>query len=124
VENGGDIFLKVNSRRQIGIYAGESAFTGKLAIEVEPWQTPLGVCTSSGTVGPSLSLGLADAAIILSPSAALADAAATAVGNVVKSEQDIDAAIGRGKQIEGITGIMVIVGGKMGAWGDIRLTEI
>ncbi|MCX5996228.1 MAG: UPF0280 family protein [Chloroflexi bacterium] len=124
VENGGDIFLKVNSRRQIGIYAGESAFTGKLAIEVEPGQTPLGVCTSSGTVGPSLSLGVADAAVIVSPSAALADAVATAVGNIVKSEQDIDAAIGRGKQIRGITGIVVIVGGKMGAWGDIRLVKI
>lgn len=124
VENGGDIFLKINSRRQIGIYAGESAFTGKLAIEVEPGQTPLGVCTSSGTVGPSLSLGVADAAVIVSPSAALADAAATAVGNIVKSEQDIDAAIGLGKQIRGITGIVVIVSGKMGAWGDIRLVKI
>jgi hypothetical protein len=123
VENGGDIFLKVNSRRQIGIYAGESAFTGKLAVEVAPGQTPLGVCTSSGTVGPSLSLGLADAAIILSSSAALADAAATAVGNLVKSEQDIDAAIGHGKQIKGISGIIVIVGGSMGAWGDIRLVK-
>ena len=123
VENGGDIFLKINSRRQIGIYAGKSAFTGKLAIEVEPGQTPLGVCTSSGTVGPSLSLGLADAAIIISPSAALADAAATAVGNMVKSEQDIDAAIGHGKQIKGITGIVVIVGSSMGAWGDIRLVK-
>jgi hypothetical protein len=123
VENGGDIFLKVNSKRQIGIYAGESAFTGRLAIEVEPWQTPLGVCTSSGTVGPSLSLGLADAAIVLAPSAALADAAATAVGNMVKSAQDIDAAIGRGKQIRGVTGIVVIAGGSMGAWGDIRLVK-
>jgi hypothetical protein len=102
VENGGDIFLKVNSKRQIGIYAGKSMFTGKLAIEVEPGQTPLGVCTSSGTVGPSLSLGLADAAVVLAPSAALADAAATAVGNMVKSEQDIDAAIEHGKQIRGI----------------------
>jgi uncharacterized protein len=123
VENGGDIFLKVNSRRQIGIYAGGSPFTGQLAIEVEPAQTPLGVCTSSGTVGPSLSLGLADAAVILSPSAALADAAATAVGNMVKSEQDIDAAIERGKRIEGVIGIVVIIGGSMGAWGDIRLVK-
>jgi len=123
VENGGDIFLKVSNKRQIGIYAGESTFTGKLAIEVEPGQTPLGVCTSSGTVGPSLSLGLADAAIVLAPSAALADAAATAVGNVVKSEQDIDAALERGKQIKGVSGIVVIKGGSMGAWGDIKLVK-
>lgn len=124
VENGGDIFLKVNSRRRIGIYSGDSAFTGRLAIEVEPGQTPLGVCTSSGTVGPSLSLGLADAAIVLAPSAALADAVATAVGNMVKSEQDINAAMGHGKQVPGISGIIVIVGGSMGAWGDVRLARL
>lgn len=123
VENGGDIFLKVNTPRHIGIYAGGSAFTGRLAIVVEPGQTPLGVCTSSGTVGPSLSLGIADAAVITAPSAALADAAATAVGNMVRSEQDIDAAIALGRQINGVTGIVVIAGGSMGAWGDIRLVE-
>lgn len=123
VENGGDIFLKVSTKRQIGIYAGESLFTGKLAIEVGPGQTPLGICTSSGTVGPSLSLGMADAAIILASSSALADAAATAVGNMVKGEQDIDASIEHGKRIKGVTGIVVIVGGSMGAWGDIKLVR-
>jgi ApbE superfamily uncharacterized protein (UPF0280 family) len=124
VENGGDIFMQVKSRRLIGIYAGESPFTGKLAIEIAPGRTPLGICTSSGTVGPSLSLGLADAAIVLSPSAALADAAATAVGNAVKSAADIEAAMDAGKYIEGVTGIVVIAGGSMGAWGDVMLTEI
>ena len=123
VENGGDIFLKVSRKRKIGIYAGGSAFTGKLAIEVEPVQTPLGVCTSSGVVGPSLSLGLADAAVVLAPSAALADAAATAVGNMVKAEKDIDAAIELGRRIKGVSGIVVIAGSNMGAWGDIRLVK-
>jgi len=123
VENGGDIFLKINRKRRIGIYAGESTFTGKLAIEVEPGQTPLGVCTSSGKVGPSLSLGLADAAVVIAPSAALADAAATAVGNIVKAEKDIDAAIELGRQIKGISGIVIIAGSSMGAWGDIRLVK-
>jgi hypothetical protein len=123
VENGGDIFLKVGSKRIIGIYAGDSAFTGKMAIEVGADRTPLGVCTSSGKVGPSLSLGLADAAVVIAPSAALADAAATAVGNMVRSEQDIDAAMERGKKIKGISGIVVIVGGSMGAWGDISLVK-
>jgi ApbE superfamily uncharacterized protein (UPF0280 family) len=84
---------------------------------------PAGVCTSSGTVGPSLSLGLADAAIILSHSAALADAAATAVGNIVKSADDIQQALERGKQIEGILGVVVIKGDRMGAWGDINLVR-
>ncbi|MBN1689888.1 MAG: UPF0280 family protein [Dehalococcoidia bacterium] len=124
VENGGDIYLKVSRKRVIAIFAGESEFTGKLAIEVEPDRTPLGVCTSSGRVGPSLSLGMADAAVVIAPSAALADAAATAVGNAVKSERDVDAALELGRRIRGISGIVVIAGSNMGAWGDIKLVRI
>jgi len=123
VENGGDIFLQTDRKRLIGIYAGKSPFSGKLALEVLPEMMPVGICTSSGTVGPSLSLGLADAAIVLSHSAALADAAATAVGNVVKSEDDIQAALEYGQQIEGILGIVVIKGDRMGAWGEISLIK-
>jgi len=124
VENGGDIFLKSNRIRLVGVYASDSPFTGRLAVEIDPDKTPLGVCTSSGTVGPSLSLGMADAAMLLAPSAALADAAATAVGNAVKSPEDIPAALERGKQIEGITGILIIAGGQMGVWGDIKLVQL
>jgi ApbE superfamily uncharacterized protein (UPF0280 family) len=124
VENGGDIFLNVGTKRIIGIYAGDSAFTGKLAIEVGADRTPLGVCTSSGKVGPSLSLGLADAAVIISPSAALADAAATAVGNRVRSADDIEAALEFGQSITGVTGVVIIAGDRMGARGDVRLVEI
>lgn len=124
VENGGDIFLKISKKRKIGIYAGGSAFTGKLAIELEPGQTPLGICTSSGSVGPSLSLGLADAAVILARSAALADAAATAVGNRVRSAEDIEAALEFGQSISGIIAIVIIAGDHMGVRGDVRLLEI
>lgn len=124
VENGGDIFMKSDSKRLVGVYAGSSPFTGKLAVEIGAERMPVGICTSSGTVGPSLSLGLADAAILLSPSAALADAAATAVGNLVASPDDIPAALQRGQQIQGITGILVISGDRMGVWGDIKLVKL
>jgi ApbE superfamily uncharacterized protein (UPF0280 family) len=124
VENGGDIFLKISKKRRIGIYAGGSSFTGKLVIEVNPGQTPLGICTSSGSVGPSLSLGLADAAVVLAPSAALADAAATAVGNRVRSAEDIEAALEFGQSIRGVIAIVIIAGDRMGARGDVRLAEI
>ena len=124
VENGGDIFLKISKKRKIGIYAGESAFTGKLAIEVEPGQTPLGICTSSGSVGPSLSLGHADAAVVLAPSAVLADAAATAIGNRVRSAADIEAAMEFGQSIRGVIAIVIIAGDRMGVRGDVKLSEI
>ena len=74
VENGGDIFIKTSTDRVLGIYAAESPFTGKLALKLTPDQTPMGVCTSSGTVGHSLSFGKADAAIVFSRWTALADA--------------------------------------------------
>jgi len=124
VENGGDIFFRTRRKRRIGIFAGNSPFTDKLALEIDPKDTPLGVCTSSGTVGPSLSMGLTDATIVLSKSAALADAAATAVGNLVKIPEDIQGALDYGKEIKGITGIVIIIGDRMGAWGDIKLVQI
>jgi uncharacterized protein len=124
VENGGDIFLKTAGKRLVGIYAGRSPFTGKLAIEIGPSCLPVGICTSSGTVGPSLSLGLADVAMVLSPSTPLADAAATAVGNLVKYPDDIPAALECGQGIQGVEGILIIAGDRMGVWGDIKLVEL
>lgn len=124
VENGGDIFLKINRTRRVGIYAGKSPFTGRLALEVEPRQTPLGICTSSGTVGPSYSAGKADAALVISPSAALADAAASAVGNAVQTVDDIEKALEVGQKIKGVTGVVVIKDDKMGAWGEVKLVPV
>jgi ApbE superfamily uncharacterized protein (UPF0280 family) len=124
VENGGDIFLKTQKTRSIGIYAGESSpFSGKLAIKVEPRETPLGICTSAGTVGHSFSFGQCDAAILLSASAALADAAATAVGNLIQSADDIPRGIDFAKGVEGIKGVIIIKDDRIGVWGDVRLVE-
>jgi len=124
VENGGDIFLKISKKRLVGIYAGQSAFTKKIALEITPGETPLGICTSSGTVGHSLSLGSADAVIVLSPSASLADAAATALGNIVKAADDIPMAIEKAQSIEGLRGVVIIVGDKMGVWGRVRIVPL
>jgi ApbE superfamily uncharacterized protein (UPF0280 family) len=121
VENGGDVFLRVFKKRVVGIFAGDSPLTGKLGIEINAEDTPLGICTSSGTVGHSLSYGRADAVVVLSESTALADAAATAVGNTVKDVADIDKAIEFGKKISGLKGMVIIKGDKTGAWGEIKL---
>jgi ApbE superfamily uncharacterized protein (UPF0280 family) len=123
VENGGDIFLQSKKPRHIGVYAGTSPLSGKLALEIQPETTPLGVCTSSGTVGHSLSFGKADAAIVLSPSTALADAAATAVGNLVKTAEDMSRAIEFVREVDGILGIAIIIGDKMAVWGEINLVR-
>lgn len=123
IENGGDIFMKATDKKLMGIYAGNSPFTGKIGIQIEPEQTPLGICTSSGTVGHSISFGRADAATILSKWTALADAVATATGNIVKTEDDIHKGIDFARSISGIEGVIIIVGSKIGIWGNVKITK-
>jgi len=124
VENGGDIFVKISKRRVVGIYAGQSSLSQRIALEIMPRETPLGICTSSGTVGHSLSLGSADAVVVLSPSTALADAAATTLCNMVKAADDIPQAIERARSIEGLQGLVVIADDKMGVWGKVRIVPL
>jgi ApbE superfamily uncharacterized protein (UPF0280 family) len=123
VENGGDIFMKTLKPRTVSIYAGRSPLSEKLVLEIEPGDTPLGICTSSGTIGHSLSYGKADAVVVLSPSTSLADAVATAIGNVIKSPDDIPDGLALGETIQGIKGVLIIAGDKAGARGDIRLSR-
>jgi uncharacterized protein len=125
VENGGDIFAKVAEKKLVGIYAGDkSQFTGKLAFEIDPLDTPAGICTSSGTVGPSLSLGTSDAIIVLAQSAALADAVATAVGNRIHESGDIENEINSAGLRYGISGLIIIKEDKIGFWGNIKLVAL
>jgi ApbE superfamily uncharacterized protein (UPF0280 family) len=124
VENGGDCFVKVDSPLKISIFAGRSELSNTLALKIYPEKTPLGVCTSSGTVGHSLSFGLADAVTVISSSTPLADAAATMTCNQVKSEGDIRHAIEFAQKIEGVLAVVVIVGEQIGVWGDVELVSI
>lgn len=120
IENGGDIFLKTSETRIVEIYAGESVFKNRIRIKVTPGRSPLGICTSSGKFGHSLSFGKADAVCILSPDPYLADAAATAVCNRIKNTEDIQAALEYTQNTAGLTGAIIICDEKMGAWGDIE----
>ena len=124
IENGGDIYLAGKKERIAGIYAGESPLSNKIGLRLPPQELPMAVCTSSGTVGHSLSFGLADAAVILSKDACLADAAATAMGNLVRTPVDIEPALQKVQAIKGISGALIIVGSSMGAWGGIDLVKL
>ncbi|WP_089609730.1 UPF0280 family protein [Dehalobacterium formicoaceticum] len=124
VENGGDIYLKSAQTRTVGIFAGKSPFSNRIGIKIPSYKTPLGICTSSGTVGPSLSFGQADAAIILAKSVFLSDAAATAAGNLVNTPEDFDATIKFIRKIKGISGIVLIKDDKMALWGSVEIVPI
>jgi ApbE superfamily uncharacterized protein (UPF0280 family) len=123
VENGGDIFMKTLKGRRIGIYAGESKLTGKIAFAIQPEETPLGICTSSGSVGHSLSFGEADAVVVLSQSTSLADAAATAIGNRVHSAGDIQKALQFAQGIDGLRGVAIIKDDHLGLYGQMRIAD-
>jgi len=117
IENGGDIYMNSPSAQTVSIFTDNVHFASKLKLRISPERMPCGVCTSSGVIGPSLSFGKADAVTVISPSASLADAAATALGNIVKTEDDIEKALERAQSIEGVTGVVIVTGRRMGAWG-------
>jgi ApbE superfamily uncharacterized protein (UPF0280 family) len=124
IENGGDIYLRSTTARVIAIYAGPSIFSRKLGLLIPPTNNGLGVCTSAGTVGPSLSFGKADAVVIIAPDVALADAVATATANLVKSAADFPAAIAFAQSVVGVAGALVIKDDQLTAWGQVELIPL
>jgi ApbE superfamily uncharacterized protein (UPF0280 family) len=121
VENGGDIFFFVTEPLRVGILAGHSPFSGKLSLEINPKKVPRGICTSSGTMGPSYSEGRADAAIILASNTILADAVATATANKIQAEDDLQEALQFAGSIPGVEGVLLVLGKRLAAWGEIKL---
>jgi len=119
IENGGDLYLKSLTSRKVIIYAGSSPLSNKLYLKIDSYKTGMGVCTSSGTVGPSFSMGRADAVTVLSHSATLADAAATAIGNIIQTSADIKKGLNMAQTIDGIIGVVIIKDDRVGLWGEI-----
>jgi len=118
VENGGDIWLATLSPLTVAIFAARSPLSNRVGLRVPPGASPLSICTSSGTVGHSLSFGKADAAVAVAASGALADAAATAIGNAVAGPAAVEAGLEVARSVPGLTGAVVICGERLGAWGE------
>lgn len=121
VENGGDIFLAGGGRNTVRVFTGKDSTPLDITVPVRTGG--VGLCTSSGTVGHSLSFGRADAVVVLAGTATLADAAATALGNRVRSPEDIRGALDEAAESRLLEGVLVLCGGAMGAWGDIELVQ-
>ncbi|MBI5572570.1 MAG: UPF0280 family protein [Desulfomonile tiedjei] len=124
VENGGDIFLKVSRPLVVGIFAGDSPLSGQIGIHVQPTPIPLGISTSSASVGPSVSLGRSDAATVISRDVPLADAVATALGNRIREARDLKAAVEWAVQVPGVDAAIAVSGDRIAAVGDVELTPI
>jgi hypothetical protein len=121
VENGGDIFALAPRPVRFALFAGDdSPFSGKIIFEVNA-EKGVGVCTSSGIVGPSFSYGAADAVVAIASSAADADAAATAIANVVNSPEDVDRVIENADYRNKLLGLIAARADRLGVWGDLRI---
>ena len=121
IENGGDIFLKIETPLVMSIFAGESPLSGVVGLEIEPEKTPCGVCTSAGTVGPSRSFGKADAVMIVCKETALADAFATGFGNLIKKPGDIEKVLKRTEAHEEIIAAVMICEDQIGIRGKFEM---
>ncbi|MFH0785341.1 MAG: UPF0280 family protein [Pseudomonadota bacterium] len=128
VENGGDIFINRSRDCTVAIFAGQSPLSLQVGLKLAASNMPVAVCTSSGTVGHSLSFGRADAVAVIARSTSLADAVATRLGNEVgreiSSDEGIKRALQVGQRIDGVLGVVVICGKKIGAVGNVELVKL
>ena len=122
VENGGDIYIHSTRERRVAIYAGQSSLSGKMAILLS--EGTWGICTSSYSVGHSYSDGRCDAALVVSHDCALADAAATALGNSIKKERHLERGVQDIMNIDGVLGALAVINEKIAAAGDITLGHV
>ena len=118
VDNGGDIALFICKPVLVGIYTGSKIFD-RFAFQMEPENRIQGICTSSGMIGHSISYGKADAAIVFSNDLALADAAATALGNRIDKAGDLQNCFDFLKPLSQIQGAMAVFKENYAIWGDL-----
>ena len=124
VENGGDIYLSLKHDLLMSVYAGDSPLSGKLGVQIKADNTPLGVCTSAGTVGPSINFGKADAVMVICSDTALADAYATAISNNVKCADDISVQQQLYSTEKEIISLLMICQGQIGIYGQFEIRPI
>lgn len=123
IENGGDIWMNISEPVVLNLFSGKFSFASETCIKMHPQDSPIGVCTSSARVGYSISLGKADAAVIICKSSCMADAIATETCNRVISEESITEAISFAVDLEPVKGAIIVFRDKMALQGDIELTE-
>jgi len=116
IDNGGDIALISDRPVRVGVHAGEARLSDRIAFVVPPQKNILGICTSSASVGPSVSFGIADAVTVFSSDAALADAWATSVCNQIRPD---DQSVLEQINASEVSGIFAIMGKTLVKWGNL-----
>jgi len=124
VENGGDIFMQSPSERTVGLYAGQSPLTGHIGILISADMMPVSICTSSSSIGHSLSLGVADACTVVARSASVADVFATMLCNRVREPSTLQEVLASIELPADIVGVVMAFGDKLAMQGGIHLVDV
>ncbi|MHA1460493.1 MAG: UPF0280 family protein [Promethearchaeota archaeon] len=122
VENGGEIAVDSEKNMKIALFAGFNELNLNLGFMIEKRNCPIGIGTSSATIGHAISLGQADAVTIFAKNASLADGAATRIANLVKGfdiEKSIKNALDAAEDIEGVYGALISRDNKIGQVGKL-----
>jgi len=120
VENGGDLFLKINQDKRLGIYLGENFDLKKINLKVKKRSSDFGIASSSSTIGHSLNFGKADLVTVVAKDAIIADSFATSLSNQIKKESDVQPVIELAKGSGLIEGLLIAFTGKLFLWGDLE----
>ena len=125
VENGGDVYLHSTRERLVALLAAP-AQGARLALRLGPGDFPAALCGSSARIGPSLSFGAADLVTVLASDGALADAAATTLGNLAAGPESLPLVVERAKSLTraGVRGVFAQVGGQLAVWGEMELAAL
>lgn len=121
IENGGDIFALLKEELVLSVFAGESPLSERIGLVIPAETGKIGICTSAGTVGPSLSFGKADAVVVICKDAVLADAFATAFGNKVKTPNDVEKAINQSEKFAEILSMLIVCEDRVGIRGEYEI---
>ena len=119
VENGGDMYIASDSPITVGIYAGTSDVGDNLAFSLAPEDLPISLCSSSSTMGHSLSLGQCDLVTVTAKEAALADSVATMACNRISAITDLEPVLNEAGSLPGVQGILAVKEGQVGLFGKL-----
>ncbi|MHC4744670.1 MAG: UPF0280 family protein [Planctomycetota bacterium] len=119
VENGGDIYIQACEPVIIALATGAEKPANRLGFALEPSDTPISICSSSGKMGHSKSLGECDLAAVVASDAALADAAATRAANLVGSVEDVNPTLERIVAVQGVAGVLIAKADRIGFAGKL-----
>lgn len=125
IENGGDNYLSLSDiDADLPIVAPSSPLTEQLGIRIKAGETPLGICTSSGRSGHSFSYGKAHSVTVISKEITLADAFATKLCNMTKSEEHLESTLEAAMYTQGISGCVIIIDDLVGIKGDCEIIRL